>query len=115
MLQLERVCMNNELSLAMPALPEQSRYKMLIMWVAAILVCCIVAGVAVASTETTAVDDVWDKVSSWAAGAPGKIVALMSFLAAVWYGIARPNYTNAVGAVLFCLLMANAKSIQYQK
>lgn len=103
--------MNNELSLAMPALPEQSRSKMLIMWVAAILVCCIVAGVAVASTETTAVDDVWDKVSSWAAGAPGKIIALMSFLAAVWYGIVRPNYTNAVGAILFCLLMANAKSI----
>lgn len=67
--------------------------------------------IAVAGTDTTAVDDLWTTLSGYAAGAPGKIIALLSFLSAVWFGIVRPNYTNAIGSIMFCLLMANAKDI----
>lgn len=66
---------------------------------------------AFAGTDTTAVDDLWTTFSGYAAGAPGKIIALLSFMSAVWYGIARPNYTLAIGSLMFCLMMANAKDI----
>ena len=102
--------MNNAISLDMPAIPER-KTNLTLRWFAVLALCVIITGIAIASTEETAVDDLWDEVSSWAQGAPGKIIALMSFLAALWYGMVRPNYTNAVGAILFCLRKASAKSI----
>lgn len=66
---------------------------------------------AFAGADATAVDDLWATLSGWASGAPGKIIALLSFLSAVWFGIVKPNYTNAIGSLVFCLLMANATEI----
>lgn len=71
----------------------------------------VMCAIAVAGTDTTAVDDLWTTFSGYAAGSPGKIIALLSFLSAIWYGIVRPNYTAAIGSLMFCLLMANAKDI----
>ena len=71
----------------------------------------LACAVAVAGTDTTAVDELWTIFSGYAAGSPGKIIALLSFLSAIWYGIVRPNYTAAIGSLMFCLLMANAKDI----
>jgi len=75
------------------------------------IVVALVLSLAHAGADTTAVDDVWDQLSGWAKGAPGKIIALLSFMSAIWFGIVKPNYTNAVGSIIFCLMMANATDI----
>ena len=40
------------------------------------IVVALVFSLAHAGADTTAVDDVWDQLSGWAKGAPGKIIAL---------------------------------------
>jgi hypothetical protein len=32
-------------------------------------------------------------------------------MSAIWFGIVKPNYTNAIGSIIFCLMMANATDI----
>lgn len=102
--------MEQSLTLAMPAtgIEKKTNYWMLF---GVLVVLCVVVSAAWAVQVDTAVDPIWEKVKDWGGGAPGKIMALLSFLAAVWYGIVRPNYTNAIGALLFCLMMANAVTI----
>ena len=98
-------------TIALPALPETNfsiKFKHVI-FVA--LVMGLLMVMAHAGGDATAVDEVWDQLSSWAKGAPGKIIALLSFMSAIWFGIVKPNYTNAIGSLLVCLLMANATDI----
>ncbi len=97
-------------SIALPQVPAQNtsmfKYAVLLAIVGA-----LVFTLAHAGADTTAVDDVWDQLSGWAKGAPGKIIALLSFMSAIWFGIVKPNYTNAIGSIIFCLMMANATDI----
>lgn len=97
-------------SIALPQVPAQntSMFKYAVLLA---IVVALVLSLAHAGADTTAVDDVWDQLSGWAKGAPGKIIALLSFLSAIWYGIVKPNYTNAIGSIIFCLMMANATDI----
>lgn len=97
--------------IVLPALPVEHRgFQFKHVLIMALIVTALLM-VAHAGGDSTAVDDIWDQLSGWAKGAPGKIIALLSFLSAVWYGILKPNYTNAVGSIVFCLMMANATDI----
>lgn len=97
-------------SIALPQVPAQntSMFKYAVLLA---IVVALVLSLAHAGADTTAVDDVWDQLSGWAKGAPGKIIALLSFMSAIWFGIVKPNYTNAIGSIIFCLMMANATDI----
>ncbi|AWA04466.2 hypothetical protein JZM63_22765 (plasmid) [Aeromonas caviae] len=97
-------------SIALPQVPAQntSMFKYAVLLA---IVVALVFSLAHAGADTTAVDDVWDQLSGWAKGAPGKIIALLSFMSAIWFGIVKPNYTNAIGSIIFCLMMANATDI----
>lgn len=94
-----------------PAQQKITKQNIIMGCLLAIGLTLFVCAMAVAGTDTTAVDDLWTTFSGYAAGSPGKIIALLSFLSAIWYGIVRPNYTAAIGSLMFCLLMANAKDI----
>lgn len=97
-------------SIALPQVPAQntSMFKYAVLLA---IVVALVFSLAHAGADPTAVDDVWDELSGWAKGAPGKIVAMLSFMSAIWFGIVKPNYTNAIGSIIFCLMMANATEI----
>lgn len=103
---MEPICLPNP-----SGAPKSIAQKALAGGLIAITLTLGVIGLAQAGADATAVDDLWATLSGWASGAPGKIIALLSFLSAVWFGIVKPNYTNAVGSLVFCLLMANATEI----
>lgn len=98
-------------TIALPAMQAESNQPILKYLVLFALVVGLMLTMAHAGGDTTEVDDIWDKLSGWATGAPGKIIAMLSFLSAVWFGIVKPNYTNAIGSIVFCLMMANATDI----
>ncbi len=106
---MESVIMSK--SIVLPALPQQNKGMSLKYFVVFLVAMAVLFSLAHAGTDQTAVDDVWTELQGWAKGAPGKIIALMSFLSAVWFGIVKPNYTNAIGSIIFCLMMANASDI----
>ena len=106
---MESVIMSK--SIVLPALPQQNKGMSLKYFVVFLVGMAVLFSLAHAGTDQTAVDDVWTELQGWAKGAPGKIIALMSFLSAVWFGIVKPNYTNAIGSIIFCLMMANASDI----
>jgi hypothetical protein len=88
-------------SIVLPALPQQNKGMSLKYFVVFLVAMAVLFSLAHAGTDQTAVDDVWTELQGWAKGAPGKIIALLSFL----------NYTNAIGSIIFCLMMANASDI----
>lgn len=98
-------------TIALPAMQAESNQPVLKYMLIFALLAGVLFSLAHAGADTTAVDDIWDQLSGWAKGAPGKIIALLSFLSAVWFGIVKPNYTNAIGSIVFCLMMANATDI----
>lgn len=50
------------------------------------------------------------EVSSWLSGAPGKIIAVLAFGAAM-FNVVKQNFIAAIGAFLGAMLMANADSV----
>ncbi|MGL5126909.1 MAG: TraA family conjugative transfer protein [Aeromonas popoffii] len=98
-------------TIALPAMQAESNLPVLKYLLFFALLAGVLFSLAHAGGDETAVDDIWRQLSGWARGAPGKIIALLSFLSAVWFGIVKPNYTNAIGSIVFCLMMANATEI----
>ena len=69
-------------SIVLPALPQQNKGMSLKYFVVFLVAMAVLFSLAHAGTDQTAVDDVWTELQGWAKGAPGKIIALMSFFIA---------------------------------
>ena len=67
----------------------------------------VAAGSAVGGTSEAAFADILTEVQGWLVGAPGKIVAVLAFGAAM-FNVIKQNFIAAVGAFLGAMLMAFA-------
>tara|TARA_Y100001951_G_C11290451_1_gene271765 strand:- start:1433 stop:1750 length:318 start_codon:yes stop_codon:yes gene_type:complete len=67
---------------------------------------------AATATGTTAAgfDGILDEVRGWLVGAPGKIVAVLAFGAAM-FNVVKQNFIAAIGAFLGALMMAFAGDV----
>lgn len=66
----------------------------------------IAAGIAGGTTEA-AFADILTEVKGWLSGAPGKIIAVLAFGAAM-FNVVKQNFIAAVGAFLGAMMMAYA-------
>ena len=66
----------------------------------------VAAGVAGGTTEA-AFADILTEVKGWLSGAPGKIIAVLAFGAAM-FNVVKQNFIAAIGAFLGAMLMAYA-------
>lgn len=69
----------------------------------------IAAGTASGTTEA-AFTSILDEVKGWLTGAPGKIIAVLAFGAAM-FNVIKQNFIAAVGAFLGAMLMAYAGDV----
>ena len=69
----------------------------------------VAAGTVTGTTEA-AFAAILDEVKGWLVGAPGKIVAVLAFGAAM-FNVVKQNYLAAVGAFLGSMLMAYAGDV----
>lgn len=70
----------------------------------------VISGTALAGGDANAFDPIWTEISEWAVNAPGKIIAFLTFGAAV-FNVIKQNYYAAVGAFFICMLMAQARDV----
>jgi hypothetical protein len=66
----------------------------------------VAAGIAGGTTEA-AFADILTEVKGWLSGAPGKIVAVLAFGAAM-FNVVKQNFIAAIGAFLGAMMMAYA-------
>ncbi|WP_051252669.1 TrbC/VirB2 family protein [Ferrimonas kyonanensis] len=71
----------------------------------------IMTGLAHAGVATTGWDSFWDELQDYATTAPGKIIAMLTFLASGYFGIVKRDWGAALGAFVFCIVLANAKTV----
>lgn len=64
----------------------------------------------VAGSGGTAFTSIWTELSGWADGAPGKIITLLAFFAAL-FNVLKQNYYMAVGAFIGGMLLSQSVSI----
>jgi len=64
----------------------------------------------VTGTTSAGFDGILDEVRGWLVGAPGKIVAVLAFGAAM-FNVVKQNFIAAVGAFLGALMMAFAGDV----
>jgi hypothetical protein len=62
------------------------------------------------SATANSFDDILTEVQGWLVGAPGKIVAVLAFGAAM-FNVVKQNFIAAVGAFLGALMMAFAGTV----
>jgi len=67
----------------------------------------VAAGAAVGGATEAAFADILTEVQGWLVGAPGKIVAVLAFGAAM-FNVIKQNFIAAIGAFLGAMLMAFA-------
>lgn len=82
---------------------------------ASLIALAVASGAAVAAgtvtgTTATGFDGILDEVRGWLVGAPGKIVAVLAFGAAM-FNVVKQNFIAAVGAFLGALMMAFAGDV----
>lgn len=65
---------------------------------------------AVAGTGGTQFDTIWQEISGWIDGTPGKIIALLAFGFAM-FKVVQQDFIMAIGSFLAALLMANVVTI----
>jgi hypothetical protein len=70
----------------------------------------VVSGAALAGAGGAQFAAISTEVSSWLNGAPGKIIAVLAFGAAM-FNVVKQNFIAAIGAFLGAMLMANADSV----
>ncbi|MEH6454699.1 MAG: hypothetical protein V7749_00125 [Cocleimonas sp.] len=63
-----------------------------------------------AGSGGTAFTSIWTELSGWADGAPGKIITLLAFFAAL-FNVLKQNYYSAVGAFIGGMLLSQSVSI----
>ncbi|WP_282109289.1 hypothetical protein [Shewanella algicola] len=63
-----------------------------------------------AGSGGTAFTSIWTELSGWADGAPGKIITLLAFFAAL-FNVLKQNYYMAVGAFIGGMLLSQSVSI----
>lgn len=71
----------------------------------------VFAFTAVAGQDANAFDEIWTELSSWAVNAPGKILALLTFGAAIFMGVVKQNWMAATGAFIGAMLIAQAETV----
>lgn len=64
----------------------------------------------VASATADSFNDILAEVQGWLVGAPGKIIAVLAFGAAM-FNVVKQNFIAAVGAFLGALMMAFAGTV----
>lgn len=67
-------------------------------------------GAAIAGTGGTQFDNIWNELSTWIDGTPGKILALLAFGFAM-FKVVQQDFVMAIASFLAALLMANAVDI----
>lgn len=67
----------------------------------------VAAGAAAGGTTAAAFGDILTEINGWLVGAPGKIIAVLAFGAAM-FNVIKQNFIAAVGAFLGAMLMAFA-------
>lgn len=68
------------------------------------------ASTGTASATAGSFDSILDEVQGWLVGAPGKIVAVLAFGAAM-FNVVKQNFVAAVGAFVGALMMAFAGDV----
>lgn len=63
-----------------------------------------------AGSGGTAFTSIWTELSGWADGAPGKIITLLAFFAAL-FNVLKQNYYMAVGAFIGGMLLSQSVAI----
>lgn len=64
-----------------------------------------------AGSDANAFDAIWVELSGWAINAPGKILAFLTFGAAIFLGVVKQNWMGAFGAFLGAMLIAQAEQV----
>jgi hypothetical protein len=68
------------------------------------------ASTSTASATATSFDSIFAEVQGWLVGAPGKIIAVLAFGAAM-FNVVKQNFIAAVGAFVGALMMAFAGDV----
>jgi len=87
-----------------------AEHKMALTLIVALAFIALNVGSAVAGTGGTQFDTIWQEISGWIDGTPGKIIALLAFGFAM-FKVVQQDFIMAIGSFLAALLMANAVTI----
>lgn len=91
-------------------LNKKSVLKASLVSLAVVSVGAMAAGSGTASATSTSFDTIFEEVKGWLVGAPGKIIAVLAFGAAM-FNVVKQNFLAAVGAFIGALFMAFAGDV----
>lgn len=87
-----------------------AEHKMALTLFVALAFVALNVGTVVAGTGGTQFDTIWQEISGWIDGTPGKIIALLAFGFAM-FKVVQQDFIMAIGSFVAALLMANAVTI----
>jgi len=102
--------MQNTLTLPTMANDKQLSKKGIFILSAICFLIALLSFESTAGSGGTAFTSIWTELSGWADGAPGKIITLLAFFAAL-FNVLKQNYYMAVGAFIGGMLLSQSVSI----